>query len=63
MVEDLQENAVEVRNAKGLLADHIKVKKKAFQINFRFQIKYSYQIEKKRNSRSTRRSRSSIKIC
>jgi hypothetical protein len=27
MVEDLEENTVEVRNAKTLLADHIKVKK------------------------------------
>jgi hypothetical protein len=26
MVEDLEQNTVEVRNAKGLLADHIKVK-------------------------------------
>jgi hypothetical protein len=30
MVEDLQENTVEVRNAKALLADHIKVKNELF---------------------------------
>jgi len=28
MVEDLEENTVEIRNAKGLLIDHIKVKDK-----------------------------------
>jgi hypothetical protein len=31
MVEDLEENTLEVRNAKALLADHIKVKKLLFK--------------------------------
>ena len=58
MVEDLEENTVEVRNARALLTDHIKVIQ-SFQLIL---IETSIDIETKRNSNSTRRCRSSIKI-
>ena len=59
MMEDLQENTVEVRNARLLLTDHIKVRPQATHSTFTMQ---QCNLAKERNRSSTRRDSSATKI-
>ena len=58
MNEDLQENALEVRNARALLSDHIKVRQSSISIGDKTRI----SLETKRPRSSMGRSRWAIKI-